>query len=132
MRRTGEACPARPIVFYRPAGSRVDGIARSEEYLALNPQGKMPLLVSDEITLPESDTICRYLLDRYRDAAPSFVPGSAASRARSDLLCRIHDMYLTLSLPPSIPPSHPPTEPLSACKPLHSKALSHALHLSGT
>ena len=68
---------------------------RSAEYLALNPEGKMPLLVSDDITLPESDTICRYLLDRFGDTAPSFMPSSAASRARSDLLCRLHDMYLT-------------------------------------
>jgi hypothetical protein len=68
---------------------------RSEQYLALNPEGKMPLLVSDEITLPESDTICRYLLDRFGDTGPSFLPSSAAARAKSDLLCRLHDMYLT-------------------------------------
>ena len=66
-----------------------------QEYLALNPQGKMPLLVADEITLPESDTISRYLLDRFSDVGPSFMPSSASARARSDLLCRLHDMYIT-------------------------------------
>lgn len=71
------------------------GGLKSPEYLALNPQGKMPLLVADEITLPESDTICRYLLDRFSESSPSFVPSTVAARARSDLLCRLHDMYVT-------------------------------------
>jgi len=71
------------------------GGLKSPEYLALNPQGKMPLLVTDEITLPESDTICRYLLDRFSGSSPSFVPSTVAARARSDLLCRLHDMYVT-------------------------------------
>jgi glutathione S-transferase len=71
------------------------GGLKSPEYLALNPQGKMPLLVADEITLPESDTICRYLLDRFSESSPSFMPSTAAARARSDLLCRLHDMYVT-------------------------------------
>ena len=57
------------------------GGLKSPEYLALNPQGKMPLLVADEITLPESDTICRYLLDRFSASSPSFVPSTAAARA---------------------------------------------------
>ena len=71
------------------------GGLKSPEYLALNPQGKMPLLVTDEVTLPESDTICRYLLDRFSGSSPSFVPSTVAARARSDLLCRLHDMYVT-------------------------------------
>jgi glutathione S-transferase len=70
------------------------GGLKSPEYLKLNPQGKMPLLVADEITLPESDTISRYLLDRFVDAGPSFVPASPTERARSDLLCRLHDTYV--------------------------------------
>jgi len=74
------------------------GGLKSPEYLKLNPQGKMPLLVADEITLPESDTICRYLLDRFSENSPSFVPSTAVARARSDLLCRLHDMYLSLCL----------------------------------
>jgi glutathione S-transferase len=69
------------------------GGLKSAEYLKLNPQGKMPLLVADDIVLPESDTISRYLLDRFSNSAPSFVPTTLAARARSDLLCRLHDMY---------------------------------------
>ena len=69
------------------------GGLKSAEYLKLNPQGKMPLLVADDIVLPESDTISRYLLDRFSNSAPSFVPTTLAARGRSDLLCRLHDMY---------------------------------------
>mmetsp|Transcript_42175 Transcript_42175/g.100116 ORF Transcript_42175/g.100116 Transcript_42175/m.100116 type:complete len:300 (-) Transcript_42175:178-1077(-) len=54
----------------------------------------MPLLVCDDITLPESDTICRHLLALFPEG-PSFVPASLAARARADLLARLHDMYIT-------------------------------------
>jgi len=40
----------------------------SPEYLALNPQGKMPLLVTSHGNIPESDTIARYILDRFAPA----------------------------------------------------------------
>ena len=53
------------------------GGLKSAQYLALNPQGKMPLLVTEEgEAIPESDTIARYLLDRFAAAGPSFVPSS--------------------------------------------------------
>uniref|UniRef100_A0A7S0BWJ6 HIT domain-containing protein n=1 Tax=Proboscia inermis TaxID=420281 RepID=A0A7S0BWJ6_9STRA len=64
---------------------------RSPEYLALNPQGKMPLLVSGDMAIPESDTICRYLLTQYADSGPSFQP----DHYKSNLVARIHDMYMT-------------------------------------
>lgn len=71
------------------------GGLRSPEFLALNPQGKMPLLVAGKMALPESDTICRYLLDRFGDSSPSFIPSTLEARTKSDLICRLHDMYLT-------------------------------------
>ena len=41
--------------------SEVGGI-KSEEYLAMNPQGKMPLLVTaDGMALPESEVISQYI-----------------------------------------------------------------------
>lgn len=74
---------------------------KSEEYLSRNPQGKMPLLsiideknVSDDskvMNIPESDTICRYLLSEYEASSPSFLPNNT----KSNLIARIHDMYLT-------------------------------------
>jgi glutathione S-transferase len=68
------------------------GGLRSDEYLALNPQGKMPLMTVEEIgmSLPESDTICRYLMSTYSDRGPSFQPNNP----KSNLIARLHDMYL--------------------------------------
>uniref|UniRef100_A0A7S0ES07 HIT domain-containing protein n=1 Tax=Hanusia phi TaxID=3032 RepID=A0A7S0ES07_9CRYP len=71
------------------------GGLKSEQYLALNPQGKMPLLVTEHGNIPESDTIARYLVDRFSSKAPSFIPSTLEARMRSDLLCRLHDMYIT-------------------------------------
>jgi len=75
------------------------GGLKSPEYLALNPQGKMPLLAVSETSgsggggiaaLPESDTICRYLTSKYRDVGPSFLPDDP----RSNLIARLHDVYV--------------------------------------
>jgi glutathione S-transferase len=69
------------------------GGLRSEEFLSKNPQGKMPTMCCAEsgFNIPESDTICRYLLSTYADKGPSFQPDDC----KSNLLSRIHDMYLT-------------------------------------
>lgn len=79
------------------------GGLKSPDYLALNPQGKMPLLVLPSTTgdgkdnsnpltaLPESDTIARYLLSTYSSEGPCF----QIDDARSNLMARIHDMYIT-------------------------------------
>ena len=69
------------------------GGLKSPEYLKLNPQGKMPLLTVEgsSFAIPESDTICRYLLSTYADVGPSFLPNDA----KSNLIARLHDMYLT-------------------------------------
>lgn len=71
------------------------GGLKSPEYLALNPQGKMPLLVSDQgLKIYESDTIARYVLDVYSDRAPSFTPATPEGRALDNLILRIHDVYI--------------------------------------
>lgn len=69
------------------------GGLKSDEFLALNPQGKMPTMSCSEtgFSIPESDTICRYLMSTYAEQGPSFQPDDC----KSNLLCRIHDMYLT-------------------------------------
>ncbi|KAL3911037.1 MAG: hypothetical protein SGILL_007444 [Bacillariaceae sp.] len=64
---------------------------KSEEYLAINPQGKVPALKSEKICLAESDTVCRYLLSTYADLGPSFQPDNPLSNE----IARFHDMYLT-------------------------------------
>jgi glutathione S-transferase len=72
--------------------SEIGGL-QSPEYLALNPQGKMPTMQCTEagFSIPESDTICRYLLSTFADIGPSFQPDNW----KSNLLCRFHDLYLT-------------------------------------
>jgi glutathione S-transferase len=69
------------------------GGLKSKDFLALNPQGKMPAMFCTEtgFSIPESDTICRYLLTKYADKGPSFQPEDV----KSNLLCRLHDFYLT-------------------------------------
>jgi len=72
------------------------GGLKTPEYLAFNPQGKMPLLSvqkndGEMMNIPESDTICRYLLSTYADKGPDFLPNDV----KSNLIARIHDMYIT-------------------------------------
>jgi len=66
---------------------------RSEEYLAVNPQGKVPSLKCQTTgqSFAESDTVCRYLLSTYSDLGPSFQPENPLSNE----IARFHDMYLT-------------------------------------
>ncbi|GMH69207.1 hypothetical protein TrRE_jg12129 [Triparma retinervis] len=72
------------------------GGLKSDDYLRLNPQGKMPLLTtSDGLSIPESDVICRFLADKHISLAPTFVPSTLRGRLLSDLIVRIHDQYIT-------------------------------------
>ena len=66
---------------------------KSEQYLKINPQGKVPALVceSSGLRLAESDTISRYLLSTYQSVGPSFQPDNP----RSNQIARFHDLYLT-------------------------------------
>jgi glutathione S-transferase len=71
------------------------GGLKSAEYLALNPQGKMPLLVlPDGRALPESEVIVGYLLDVFSSVGPSLVPPTPGARATAALATRLHDTYL--------------------------------------
>lgn len=69
------------------------GGLNSDEYLAMNPEGKMPTLKVNESgeSIPESDTICRYLLSKYATSSPSF----QLENYKSNLIARLHDVYLS-------------------------------------
>jgi glutathione S-transferase len=56
------------------------GEQKTPEYLALNPHGKVPVLVDDDFVLPESDAILWYLAERYPNAR--LLPADARGRAR--------------------------------------------------
>jgi glutathione S-transferase len=68
------------------------GGLKSNDYLSINPQGKMPAYTCSETgtNLAESDTIVRYLLSKYSTIGPSFQP----ELPLSNYICRIHDLYL--------------------------------------
>lgn len=71
------------------------GGLKSEAYLAANPQGKMPLLtLGTGESIPESDTIARYLCARFAERGPALQPAEPLAAARSDRICRLHDIYL--------------------------------------
>ncbi|KAL7575002.1 hypothetical protein ACA910_010819 [Epithemia clementina (nom. ined.)] len=72
--------------------SEIGGL-RSEEYLKINPQAKMPSLVCNDsnLNLAESDTIARFLMAKYAHIGPSFQPDNP----KSNLIARLNDMYLS-------------------------------------
>lgn len=89
------------VLYYKGLEADVDilspmdlGGLKSPEYLALNPQGKMPLLVTKEGPIYESDTIARYCMDRFAGKAPSLEGASLAERTLSNAIARHHDMYI--------------------------------------
>ena len=52
------------------------------EFLALNPNAMVPVLVDGDVVLWESNTICRYLATRYGDGSASgLLPREASARA---------------------------------------------------
>jgi glutathione S-transferase len=68
-----------------------DGLS-SDAYRAINPTGKVPALVDGDFVLPESETICEYLEDRYPE--PSLGSPDPVLRARIRLLSRLADLYI--------------------------------------
>jgi glutathione S-transferase len=68
------------------------GSLKSSEYLAINPLGKVPCLDHDGVLLPESETICEYLEDKF--PSPTLRPVDAQVRARVRLLSRLGDIYI--------------------------------------
>ena len=56
---------------------------RSPEAYALNPSGKVPILIDDELTVTDSAAICVYLADKHADKGMGANPG-VAGRAEMD------------------------------------------------
>lgn len=64
----------------RPIQSRT-GETLTDEYTALNPRQKIPVLQDGDVTLTESAAITTYLVDRYSRTEPSLIPHGAIDRA---------------------------------------------------
>lgn len=69
------------------------GGMKSEEYLAINPIGKIPCLITESgLSLPESEVIVEYIEDAY--PKPILRPKKADERAQVRLISRVNDIYL--------------------------------------
>jgi len=64
----------------------------SDEYRALTPIGKIPVLDVDGKIIAESEVICEYIEDVHPE--PSGLPADAMGRATSRLISRITDLYI--------------------------------------
>eukprot|EP00607_Mallomonas_marina_P007205 CAMPEP_0182416654 /NCGR_PEP_ID=MMETSP1167-20130531/1029_1 /TAXON_ID=2988 /ORGANISM="Mallomonas Sp, Strain CCMP3275" /LENGTH=261 /DNA_ID=CAMNT_0024589633 /DNA_START=124 /DNA_END=909 /DNA_ORIENTATION=+ len=72
------------------------GGLKSPEFLCINPAGKMPALVTEEgDNIPESDTIARYVMEKYSAQPPSFIPSTISLKYLSEKISRIHDIYIS-------------------------------------
>jgi glutathione S-transferase len=68
------------------------GGLKSADYLAINPLGKVPCLVTDDAVIPESEVICEFLEDSF--PSPTLRPVDPEARARTRLLSRMADLYI--------------------------------------
>jgi glutathione S-transferase len=72
------------------------GGSKSAEFLKLNTQGKVPVLVTDTgFPIPESDCIARYVTKTFADRGPSFISSDPLQASLSDQICRFHDVYIS-------------------------------------
>jgi RNA polymerase-associated protein len=71
------------------------GQQRSEEFLRLNPFGKVPVLIDEDCVMYESAIINEYLNDEYPHP-PDLLPEDSAQRARVRLLADFADRAFTL------------------------------------
>lgn len=51
------------------------------------------MVTDNGFAIPESDTICRYLLEKYPEG-PSFMPSNLQQKILSEQICRSHDIYI--------------------------------------
>ena len=64
----------------------------SNEFGVITPIRKLPVLIFDDVKLPESQIICDYLESMHPE--PSLTPSDPLAAAKSRLICRIVDLYI--------------------------------------
>jgi len=84
------ACAAKGIAVDN-LGPPTTGL-KSPEFLALNPVGKVPVLLDDDMPIIESETILDYIEDCHPE--PPLRPAAPADRARMRTAIRIMDTYV--------------------------------------
>lgn len=74
------------------------GGIKSEDYLKMNPLGKMPAAYIEEPKgssfLYESSVICEYLAEVFSDQDPCFIPKTPEARAKARLIANLLDVYV--------------------------------------
>jgi len=70
------------------------GDLKQPQFLALNPRGKVPVLVDGDVVLYESAAILDYLHDAYPHSGERLLPDDIQARARARRLVREADSYL--------------------------------------
>jgi glutathione S-transferase len=77
-----------PLEFLSAPG----GGWKSPEFLAINPVGKIPTLIDGNHMVPESETICEYLEDKY--PTPSLRLDTPEKRSQVRAITRLLDSYV--------------------------------------
>jgi glutathione S-transferase len=80
VRKVLWTCAELGLVFEREDWGSGFASTRQPQFLALNPNAMVPVIVDDELVLWESNTICRYLAGRYGDGG--LLARDPAARAR--------------------------------------------------
>lgn len=70
------------------------GDLKSPAFLALNPRGKVPVIVDDDFTLPESSAIIEYLEEVYGQPGRSLWPSDPRARAIAHRFAAEADGYI--------------------------------------
>ena len=70
------------------------GDLKVDSYLALNPRGKVPVVVDEDFSIYESGVILEYLEDKYPDVGANLFPQDIQSRTLSRRLINEIDCYL--------------------------------------
>jgi glutathione S-transferase len=69
------------------------GDLKADSYLALNPRGKVPVLVDEDFSIYESGVILEYLEDKYPDVGANLFPQNIQARTISRRLINEIDCY---------------------------------------
>jgi glutathione S-transferase len=106
-----------------------EGGTKSPEYLALNPMGRVPVLVTgDGFALPESDTIVEFLADSFPDAG--LRPASAQGKAQARLIARVTEVYVMPTLQPLFAQMNPATRDQKVVEENIAKLKEALVHLN--
>ena len=92
----------RDSIYHKGLEEQVDlktpgdfGGTSSPQYRALNPQGKIPvLLLPDGTAFFEARVILNYLAEKYADVGPAVGAATPEERALAAMITQVHDIYI--------------------------------------